>query len=140
MAEWSEGRKKAFIIAALRSATRRYPPKFQTLKDAATEKKINVKTGRIAQHYECNICKGEFPAKEMNIDHIVPAVDPKTGFTTWDDFVERLFCPKENLQAVCVPCHTTKTKGEREFAKGERQSKSTLPKKPRKAPSRSKEL
>lgn len=130
---WTEGRLKAFIIAALRSATRRYPPKFQTLNEAKTEKKINERTGRLAQHYRCSGCDNQYTAKEVQVDHVRPVVEPTQGFTTWDNYISRLFCSKDNLQVLCTTCHKLKT------AK-EKSSKSTLPKKPRKAPSRSKEL
>lgn len=110
---WSEGRLKSFIVSVLRAGTRRYPPKFETLNEAKTEKKINSKTGRLAQHYRCNECKEEFTSKDIEVDHIVPVVDVKTGFTTWDDFINGLFCGKDNLQVLCKPCHKTKSKKER---------------------------
>lgn len=50
----------------------------------------------------------------MQVDHIKPVVDPKKGFTTWDDFIDRLYCESKNLQAICKGCHTIKTKQERE--------------------------
>lgn len=53
----------------------------------------------------------------MNVDHIKPAVDPKKGFTTWDDFINRLYCEKDNLQAICVGCHKIKTTEEKQIRK-----------------------
>ena len=41
---WTEGRRRAFITNALRAATRKWPPKYETLNDAKTEKKINPRT------------------------------------------------------------------------------------------------
>lgn len=111
--EWTPARKKAFIVSVLRSGTRRWPPKYETLNDAKTEKKINVATGRLAQHYKCKKCKKDFPAKQVQVDHKEPVVDPKTGFTTWDSFIERLFCEKNNLQVLCTTCHDLKTKKEK---------------------------
>jgi 5-methylcytosine-specific restriction endonuclease McrA len=106
---WSEARKKSFIISALRAASRRWPPKYITLNEAKTEKKINPKTGRLAQHFLCASCKEEFPAKEIQIDHIKPVVDPKVGFVDWDVYIKRLFCERKNLQALCVGCHKVKS-------------------------------
>lgn len=80
---------------------------------AKTEKKINVKTGRLAQHFSCELCNNEVTAKDMQVDHIKPIIDPKKGFTTWDDLIDRLFCEKDNLQAICVTCHATKTAKEK---------------------------
>lgn len=113
MAEWTEGRVHAFIVAVLRAGTRRWPPKFETLNEAKTEKKVNEKTGRLAQHYQCAMCEGEFTSKDIQVDHKQPVVDPKKGFTTWDNYIERLFCEKDNLQVLCVPCHKEKSKEEK---------------------------
>ena len=112
---WSEGRFNTFITSTLRAGARRWPPKYETLNHAKTEKKTNPSTGRLAQHYKCNICGGEFPQKEIQVDHIKPVVDPKKGFTTWDDFIDRLFCEKSNLQAICKGCHKIKTKEEKQI-------------------------
>ena len=113
---WTDGRKKAFIVAVLRSGTRRYPPKYETLNEAKTEKKINKKTGRLAQHYKCATCLEEFSQKDVEVDHIIPVVSPATGFTTWDNFISGLFCDKDNLQVLCVPCHKLKTLKEKSVA------------------------
>lgn len=109
---WSEARLKAFIISGLRAASRRYPPKYEVLNEAKTTKKINVRTGRMAQHYKCKKCKGEFPATEIQVDHRKPVVDPKIGFVDWNTYIERLFCKKSNLQVLCKVCHKEKTKKE----------------------------
>jgi 5-methylcytosine-specific restriction endonuclease McrA len=46
------------------------------------------------------------------MDHKIPVVDPQEGFTTWDSYINRMFCPEENFQVLCSPCHDTKTKSE----------------------------
>ena len=116
MTEWTEGRKRSFIVSVLRSGTRRWPPKFLTLNEAKTEKKINVKTGRLAQHYLCAGCDNDFPAKDINVDHIIPVVGPE-GFVNWDTYIERMYCDKENFQILCTNCHTEKSMGERQSRK-----------------------
>lgn len=109
--QWTEGRLKAFIIAVLRSGTRRYPPKWETLKDAYVGIRLNEKTNREGKHYLCALCEGEFPAKEVEVDHIEPVISSK-GFTSWDDYIARLFCDKSNLQVVCKGCHKIKSYNE----------------------------
>lgn len=84
---------------------------FDALKDAATEKKINVKTGRVAQHYKCAHCGGQYPVKDVAIDHIEPIV-PVTGFTSWDDVISRALCEKDGFQVLCKSCHAIKSKEE----------------------------
>jgi len=110
--EWTEARKHSFIVSVLRAGTRRWPPKWQVLEEAKTEKKTNVSTGRMAQHYRCRLCLCEFPASTVEVDHITPVVGAG-GFTTWDDYIENMFCDKDNLQVVCKPCHKIKSKQER---------------------------
>jgi 5-methylcytosine-specific restriction endonuclease McrA len=111
--KWTEARFNSFVTSTLRSGARRWQPKYDTLNAAKTEKKINKKTGRLAQHYRCELCQGEFTSTNMEVDHIKPVVDPVKGFESWDKFVDRLFCEKENLQAICKPCHLEKTKKEK---------------------------
>lgn len=106
-----EAKLRSFIISQLRGSFRRYAIKYEVLREAATTKKINPDTGRIAQHYRCNGCKKEFVQSQIQIDHIVGVVKA-TGFTTWDDYIKSLFCSKENLQALCLTCHKAKTKEE----------------------------
>ena len=110
---WTEGRLKSFITSVLRSGYRKYPPKYETLKDASVGKKINKATKRLAEHYKCAKCKKSYPNKEVNVDHIEPVVCPKEGFQDWDVFIKRLYCTKENLQVLCNTCHDKKTAKER---------------------------
>jgi 5-methylcytosine-specific restriction endonuclease McrA len=114
---WTEGRYRSFVTSTLRSGARRWPPKYETLNEAKTEKKVNEKTGRIAQHYLCSSCSKEFPAKDVQVDHIHPVVDPKKGFISWDVFIERLYCEKENLQVLCKGCHLVKSNEEKKEKK-----------------------
>ena len=110
---WTEGRIRAFITSVLRAGARRWPAKYETLHEAFIGKKINEKTGREAKHYECKSCGGHFPSKDVQVDHILPVVDPITGFTTWDEYIKRLYCDKDNLQVLCLTCHKQKSKLER---------------------------
>ena len=102
---------KNFIISQLRGSFRKYPIKYEVLREAATEKKVNPDTGRLAQHYRCNGCKKEFVQSQVQVDHVVPVVKA-TGFTTWDDYINSLFCSKDNLQVLCLTCHKAKSKDE----------------------------
>lgn len=117
MTNWTEGRIRSFIVSTLRAGSRRWPPKYNTLNASKTEKKVNVKTGRIAQHHMCAACKNEFTSKDVEVDHIKPVIDPKKGFKSWDDYINRLFCTEENLQVLCKPCHRIKTTKEKEISK-----------------------
>lgn len=109
---WTAARKHSFIVSALRNAWRRYPAKWVVMKEASVGKKTNKKTGRLAEHYLCKKCKKDFPAKEVSCDHISPVVSSE-GFSSWDEFIARLFCEQENLQVLCNECHKVKTNLER---------------------------
>ena len=115
--QWTEARFKSFITSALRTATQRWPPKFEALKQAFVDRKINKKTGKLAQHFSCASCKGEFVSKDVQVDHKKPVVDPKKGFQGWEIYIDRLFCETENLQVLCKPCHSVKTAQEKEQRK-----------------------
>lgn len=111
--EWTQARLKNFIISALRSASNRYPPKYECLNAAKVGKKVNKATGRLAEHYKCAACNKHFVAKEVQIDHIEPVVNPLTGFIDWNTFVSRMFCPITNLQVLCKGCHKVKSDKEK---------------------------
>lgn len=106
---WTEGRWNSFITSILRSGSRRWPPKYSTLNLAKTTKKINVKTGRLAQHFLCATCQEEFVAKDVQVDHRIPIGTDKT----WDEFIEGLYCEADNLQVLCLDCHKKKTLSEK---------------------------
>ena len=46
------------------------------------------------------------------VDHRTPVVDPLTGWTNWDDYVERMFCEESGFDILCHDHHDEKTKGE----------------------------
>lgn len=106
--EWTEARYFSFIKSALRSASQRWPPKYQCLNEAYVGQRLNTKTGRMAKHFKCNSCSGEFPQKEVEVNHKTPVI-PLSGFDSWDGVVERMFCEKEHLEVLCKPCHKEQT-------------------------------
>lgn len=110
--QWTAARFNSFVKSALRSASQRWPPKYQCLNKAKRGKKINWKTGRIAEHYECNSCHKEFVLKDVQVDHKSPIV-PVTGFTTWDEVIDNMFCEEDDLQVLCIQCHKIKSNAEK---------------------------
>lgn len=107
--KWTLGRWNSFVTSILRSGSRRWPPKYECLASAKTEKKVNTKTGRVAQHFMCASCGEDFPQKEVQVDHIVEIGREKS----WDDFINGLYCEADNLQVLCIPCHKKKTQLEK---------------------------
>lgn len=115
--KWTEARYRSFVTSTLRAGSRKWPPKYETLNAAKTEKKVNKATGRLAQHYLCAMCEQDYTQKDVQVDHIKPVIDPKKGFVSWDTYIDRMFCEGKNLQVLCKVCHAEKTKLEKEISK-----------------------
>ena len=120
---WTESRYTSFVKSGLRSTSQRWPPKYETLQEACVGQKINPASGRLAKHYICNSCKEEFPAKLVEVNHVLPIV-PISGWDTWDGLIARLFCEKEHLEVLCKPCHKAITAQENIQRKYNAKSKS----------------
>jgi len=112
----------SFVKGHLRRASRFWKPITDTLKAA------NLRRGV----YLCNECKEEVPksivvngkrVNNISVDHKNAIVDPTTGFSGWDDFVNNLYCEVENLQVLCKACHDKKSSEERNLAKIARDNK-----------------
>jgi 5-methylcytosine-specific restriction endonuclease McrA len=104
----TEAGRHAKIVGYLRSGSKWWKPKMETLRLARVGTRVNKATGRMAMHHKCKICKEDFPSKEVQVDHITPLVGAE-GFKTWDEFIGILFCEKEGMQVLCKPCHQIKT-------------------------------
>lgn len=99
-----------FIRSALRQKSRWWKPIAQCKAKSKRAYKGPLKRQKF--EYQCNDCKGWFPDKLVNVDHIFPAGTLKCA----DDlpaFVERLFCEEDNLQVLCSKCHNRKTQNEK---------------------------
>lgn len=106
----SESAFWGFIRSALRQKSRWWKPIAQCKAKAKRAYKGPLKRQKF--EYHCNDCKGWFPDKLVNVDHIFPAGTLKCA----DDlpaFVERLFCEEDNLQVLCSKCHNIKTQKEK---------------------------
>lgn len=67
-------------------------------------------------------------AERGRMDHIKPVVDPHGTFTTWDDYMEGMFCPVENWQFLCLDCDKEKTAEEAKLRKQSRLLNKKIPK------------
>lgn len=108
--DWSEAKFFGFLRSALRSASSRWPPKYECL-NAASRPYVGPDKRRKKERL-CAICKGWFSTTQTVADHIVPA----GTLRTWEDlvpFVQRLFVGVDGFQCLCNECHATKTKEER---------------------------
>jgi len=115
--EWTEARYKAFIMGVLRAGVRKWEQFWQAKKDASVGRRVNKKTGKLAEHYLCADCGGLFVARDIQVDHVDPVIEPAVGFVDWDTTIDRMFCEKDNLQVLCKECHKAKTNRERKERK-----------------------
>ncbi len=102
-------------------AWREHPILQEVLKRERIEKPYVKKDGTISSKprifFECYVCKCEWPRKHITIDHIDP-IGPTPGSKLappeldWNTFIDRMFCPIENLGTVCDGCHGDKSQRE----------------------------
>lgn len=114
--EWSDAKFFSFVKSGLRTTSVRWPPRYKTLAAAYVGQKINVESGRMAKHYKCAKCEGEFTQKNIEINHKIPVI-LTSGFDSWSGVIERMFCEAEGLEALCKPCHKVITKYENTLRK-----------------------
>lgn len=100
----------SFIRSALRNKSRWWKPITECKQKA--RRPYTGPNKRLKYEYQCNQCKGWYPEKQINVDHIIPA-GTLTCSADLAGFIERLFCEQENLQVLCEKCHDVKTKLER---------------------------
>jgi 5-methylcytosine-specific restriction endonuclease McrA len=66
--------------------------------------------------YLCSTCGEWHMGKNIQVDHLIPVIDPETGFQDWNTFIARLFCDSDNLRVLCHTCHKLKTDSEKAVA------------------------
>lgn len=101
--------QKSFVINNLRRVSYKWQPRNEALAKARAAQL--VKRGRLVWHYNCVLCPVEqlYSRKEVEIDHVVPVVDVDKGFTTWDDYIDRMYCDVDGYQILCLKHHDEKT-------------------------------
>ena len=122
--KWTEARMRSFIMSAIRRA--KWPPKYEALKDAFLERGINPKTGREAKLHKCAQTGVIAPQSHFQVDHVESVVPEEWGDSTrflgynWNELLPRLFCEKDNLQAVTKEWHKQKHQIEKEKRNNDR--------------------
>lgn len=105
----------SFIRSALRQKSRFWKPMTQCRNNSKRPYKGTNK--RLKWEYQCSKCKKWFPAKEIDVDHIIPAGSLKSA-KDLPAFVEKLFIEVDGLQLLCKKkCHAEKTIKDRELIK-----------------------
>lgn len=92
--------RKSFVIASLRRSSLRWPPRNEAYSNARVSRGF----------YKCAMCLNDFHRKQIRLDHVLSVVDVKTGFTTFDNYIERLLPLEPNsFQCLCLTCHDIKS-------------------------------
>lgn len=110
-----DNKLKNWVINLLRRGTFRWGPR------GVAEKRFKVpnglyKNGKPKFGYKCNDCKKIFMKKDTVTDHTDPVI-PMEGFSSFDTYIERMFCDEDNFQCLCIKCHDQKTTLEKDFRK-----------------------
>lgn len=122
------------IRSAVRRTFSRSPTVQEVLQSTRSEHDQYKKDGTLAKRkavrYECASCGKQFMRKDVAVDHVDPVIPLDKEFDNWDEFINRLFCSKENLQVLCsykikdkgkhggeLSCHHKKTQLERALRK-----------------------
>jgi len=107
---WTTAKFFGFLRSALRSASNRWPPKYECLNRATRPYKGSDK--RRKKERQCAICKKWWPTTQTSADHIVPC----GSLQSFDDlvpWVTRCFVGVDGFQCLCDGCHAKKTQEER---------------------------
>ncbi len=107
---------QSWLIPRLRRISMYWPGK-QVARDRA-KRQVQIgyyKNGKPEYKvmWECAACLELYEKPETQMDHIKPVIDVR-GFQNWEDTISTEFCPPENYQCLCKPCHYLKTQVENE--------------------------
>lgn len=91
-------------IAYIKAALRRTWSKSKQRQGALNAAKISYGL------YKCSDCKQTHKRKNIEVDHIIAI----GRFTTFDLYIERLFCDTSGIRVLCKPCHKVKTKSDKQ--------------------------
>lgn len=102
----SESAFWGFIKSALRQKSRWWRPVREV--KLAARRPNQSDNPRLKWEFQCSCCKGWFPDKETQVDHITPVGSLK-GPEDLPGVVSRMFVEKDGLQVLCASCHSAKT-------------------------------
>lgn len=103
-------RKRNFVIVGLRKLSFKWPTRYEAIRLARVSRGV----------YRCKKCGVEGKLKDFDVDHVVPVVG-KNGFTTFDEYIERLLPDSPSgWQLLCKACHLEKSNKENKRRKKRR--------------------
>lgn len=100
--------KQSWLMNQLRRLSIKYPPRLEAYNKGKIIYYIKSKKGKDMKRvsHSCYLCgKDRLKSSEIEMDHIIPV----GSFETWDIFINKLMCPTEMYQKLCISCHEEKT-------------------------------
>lgn len=89
-----------FVVYNLRKISLRWHTRSKAIKRARVERGL----------YRCDLCGYMGKRGEFELDHKIPVIDVKKGFTTFDEYIDRLLPDEvDGWQFLCKTCHDKKT-------------------------------
>ena len=105
--KWTEAAFWGFLRSGLRQMSRRWPPLVELVN--AVRRPSQSANKRQKWEYQCAECRGWFPRKGVEVDHVEPCGSLRS-LQDIAGFVERLFCEPEGLRVLCEGCHAARTR------------------------------
>lgn len=96
---------KRFLIPILRRKSLFYPERARAINLSKIERGF----------YRCKACEGAFSRKQIHVDHKQSVISVKDAWIDWNTYIERLFVPAEQMQVLCINCHSAKTQIENQI-------------------------
>jgi 5-methylcytosine-specific restriction endonuclease McrA len=115
--QWTAARMNSFIKGGIRTLSRRWPPRYESLNLALIGKRLDPATGKMSNRYKCAACGDMFKQADVQVDHIDPVVSVEGGFIDWNIYIKRMYCEVDGFQVLCSQCHNVKTQNERKKRK-----------------------
>lgn len=105
-------KERGLLKGAIRRVFSRSELRRTVLAAAKVEGITSVQRPRVKTWYQCRSCDSYCAGYEMQVDHIDPLIPVNTALErmTWDEVVDRTWCEKHNLRAICLHCHKAKSK------------------------------
>lgn len=99
---WTEAAFWGYLRSGLRRMSLTWPPLRNIMR--RDRRPYSGPDKRTKWEHRCEACGRWYPAKLIEVDHIIPCGQLKN----WDDlrgFAERLFCEADGLRKTCVECN-----------------------------------
>lgn len=105
-------KERGLIKGALRRVFSRSDLRREAVQKSVVADFVDPSRPRVKRWSRCPRCRLMIPTYQMEVDHKNPIVPVDKSFDemVFDEVVDNLWCPVDNLTALCGECHDKKTK------------------------------